>query len=180
VDRRARPALAFAFSILLSAITYLGATNQALNFLERRGRSTSPSRSRSGRRPAHPAAAPTPSAASASAARSSLLLTFVARQGLVAGKLVAALSLWFGALPLTVPRGSSGTTRRRGRRSDRWARSPAAARGGLTAFGSSCERVADSNRISLGEPVHAVRPLRPDSYKGGRAARLGGRCASTR
>ena len=28
--------LAFAFSILLSAITYLGATNEALNFLERR------------------------------------------------------------------------------------------------------------------------------------------------
>ena len=28
--------LAFAFSVLLSAITYLGATNQALNFLERR------------------------------------------------------------------------------------------------------------------------------------------------
>src|SRR6185312_5856372 len=79
--------LAFAFSILLSAITYLGATNQALNFLERRE-----------------AVNLTLQVAVGVGALLALLAAADAISGeRERGTLVAALSLWLGALLLTVP-----------------------------------------------------------------------------
>ena len=98
--------LAFAFSVLLSAITYLGATNEALNFLERReavnltlqvavGRRRPAGPARRGRRDQRRARARHAREPAAHARRS--------RAALVAGKLLAALSLWLGALVVTVP-----------------------------------------------------------------------------
>ena len=97
--------LAFAFSVLLSAITYLGATNQALNFLERREavNLTLQVAVGVGALLALLAAADAISGERERGTLESLLLTPVAREGLVAGKLVAALSLWFGAFVVSAP-----------------------------------------------------------------------------
>jgi ABC-2 type transport system permease protein len=99
------PLLLFCFSVLLSAVTYLASTNQALNFLERReavnlllqfavavgvlvtlivsADGISGERERG--------------------TLESLLVTPASRRGIVAGKLMAALSLWFAAFGVTIP-----------------------------------------------------------------------------
>ena len=99
------PVLLFAFSVLLSGVTYLAATNLDINFLEQReavdlilqvavavgvlvtlvvsADGISGERERG--------------------TLESLLLTPVSRRAIVGGKLVAALSVWFGALAVTVP-----------------------------------------------------------------------------
>lgn len=99
------PVLAFAFSVLLSAITYLTATSRGLNFLEQReavnlvlqvavtvgvlvtllisADAISGERERG--------------------TLESLLLTPVARRAIVTGKLAGALTLWFGCLLISVP-----------------------------------------------------------------------------
>ena len=121
--------LAFAFSVLLSAITYLGATNQALNFLERREavNLTLQVAVGVGALLALLAAADAISGERERGTLESLLLTPVDARRSSPGKLLAALSLWLGALVLTrsvrvVPR---ARRRRRGRGDRRPARSPA-------------------------------------------------------
>ena len=145
--------LAFAFSILLSAITYLAATNQALNFLERREavNLTLQVAVGVGALLALLAAADAISGERERGTLESLLLTPVAREGLVGGKLLAALSLWLGALLVTVPYvwflghdvGAAGEAIGTG------ALAGTLLAVGLTAFGIVVSALADSNRISL-------------------------------
>ena len=98
-------ALSFAFSVLLSLIAYLLATNTALNFLEHResvdllvevaiavGAMLSLL-----------AAADAVSGERERATLETLLLSPAPRRQLVAGKLLAALSLWLAAFLITVP-----------------------------------------------------------------------------
>jgi ABC-2 type transport system permease protein len=155
--------LAFAFSILLSAITYLGATNQALNFLERREavNLTLQVAVGVGAMLALLAAADAISGERERGTLESLLLTPVAREGLVAGKLVAALSLWLGALLLTVPYvwflghdvGAAGEAVGTG------ALAGTLLAVGLTAFGIVVSALADSNRISLSVSLFTLLAL---------------------
>jgi ABC-2 type transport system permease protein len=155
--------LAFAFSILLSAITYLGATNQALNFLERREavNLTLQVAVGVGAMLALLAAADAISGERERGTLESLLLTPVAREGLVAGKLVAALSLWLGALLLTVPYvwflghdvGAAGEAVGTG------ALAGTLLAVGLTAFGTVVSALADSNRISLSVSLFTLLAL---------------------
>jgi ABC-2 type transport system permease protein len=145
--------LAFAFSVLLSAITYLAATNQALNFLERREavNLTLQVAVGVGALLALLAAADAISGERERGTLESLLLTPVAREGLVGGKLLAALSLWLGALLVTVPYvwflghdvGAAGEAIGTG------ALAGTLLAVGLTAFGIVVSALADSNRISL-------------------------------
>jgi ABC-2 type transport system permease protein len=145
--------LAFAFSVLLSAITYLGATNQALNFLERREavNLTLQVAVGVGALLALLAAADAISGERERGTLESLLLTPVDRPGLVAGKLLAALSLWLGALVVTVPYvwflghdvGAAGEAIGTG------ALAGTLLAIGLTAFGIVVSSLADSNRVSL-------------------------------
>jgi ABC-2 type transport system permease protein len=145
--------LAFAFSVLLSAITYLGATNEALNFLERREavNLTLQVAVGVGALLALLAAADAISGERERGTLESLLLTPVDRPGLVAGKLLAALSLWLGALVVTVPYvwflghdvGAAGEAIGTG------ALAGTLLAIGLTAFGIVVSSLADSNRISL-------------------------------
>jgi ABC-2 type transport system permease protein len=97
--------LAFAFSILVSAITYLGATNEAVNFLEQREavNLTLQVAVAVGALLALLAAADAISGERERGTLESLLLTPLPRRELVAGKLVAALSLWFAAWVVSVP-----------------------------------------------------------------------------
>jgi len=155
--------LAFAFSILLSAITYLGATNQALNFLESREavNLTLQVAVGVGAMLALLAAADAISGERERGTLESLLLTPVAREGLVAGKLVAALSLWLGALLLTVPYvwflghdvGAAGEAVGTG------ALAGTLLAVGLTAFGTVVSALADSNRISLSVSLFTLLAL---------------------
>ena len=155
--------LAFAFSVLLSAITYLGATNQALNFLERREavNLTLQVAVGVGALLALLAAADAISGERERGTLESLLLTPVAREGLVAGKLVAALSLWLGALLLTVPYvwflghdvGAAGEAVGTG------ALAGTLLAVGLTAFGTVVSALADSNRISLSVSLFTLLAL---------------------
>jgi ABC-2 type transport system permease protein len=145
--------LAFAFSVLLSAITYLAATNQALNFLERREavNLTLQVAVGVGALLALLAAADAISGERERGTLESLLLTPVAREGLVGGKLLAALSLWLGALLVTVPYvwflghdvGAAGEAIGTG------ALAGTLLAVGLTAFGMVVSALADSNRVSL-------------------------------
>jgi ABC-2 type transport system permease protein len=145
--------LAFAFSVLLSAITYLAATNQALNFLERREavNLTLQVAVGVGALLALLAAADAISGERERGTLESLLLTPVAREGLVGGKLLAALSLWLGALLVTVPYvwflghdvGAAGEAIGTG------ALAGTLLAVGLTAFGIVVSALADSNRVSL-------------------------------
>ena len=145
--------LTFAFSILLSAITYLGATNQALNFLERREavNLTLQVAVGVGALLALLAAADAISGERERGTLESLLLTPVAREWLVGGKLLAALSMWLGALLVTVPYvwflghdvGAAGEAIGTG------ALAGTLLAVGLTAFGIVVSALADSNRISL-------------------------------
>jgi ABC-2 type transport system permease protein len=99
------PMLLFAFSLLLSAVTYLSATNQVLNFLEQKeavnlavavavavgalGTLVVCADGISGERERETLEA--------------LLVTPAPRQALVTGKLVAALSLWLATCAAAVP-----------------------------------------------------------------------------
>jgi len=97
--------LLFLFSVLLSGVTYLTSTNQALNFLEQR---------ESVNLVLQLAVAVgvlvtlVVSADGISGERErgtleSLLVTPVSRRSIIAGKLVAALTMWFATLVITIP-----------------------------------------------------------------------------
>ena len=97
--------LLFLFSVLLSALTYLTSTNQALNFLEQR---------ESVNLVLQLAVAVgvlvtlVVSADGISGERErgtleSLLVTPVSRRSIIAGKLVAALTMWFATFVITIP-----------------------------------------------------------------------------
>ena len=95
----------FGFSLLVSVITYLGATNEGVNFLEQREtvNLTLQVAVAFGALLALLAAADAISGERERGTLESLLLTPVPRRHLVSGKLLAALSLWFAALVVTVP-----------------------------------------------------------------------------
>jgi ABC-2 type transport system permease protein len=97
--------LAFAFSVLLSAITYLAATNEALNFLERREavNLTLQVAVGVGALLALLVAADAISGERERGTLESLLLTPTPRAALVSGKLLAAVSLWVVAMAIAVP-----------------------------------------------------------------------------
>lgn len=94
-----------AFSLLLSVIAYLAATNQALNFLEQREtvNLTLQVAVAAGALLALLAAADTISGERERGTLEGLLLTPVSKLDLTAGKLAAALSLWFAAFAITIP-----------------------------------------------------------------------------
>jgi ABC-2 type transport system permease protein len=99
------PTLLFAHSILLSVITYLAATNQVLNFLEQR---EAVSLTLSVSVAVAVLVTLIVSADSISGERErgtleAILLAPVSRQAIVAGKLLAAMSLWLGAYVVTLP-----------------------------------------------------------------------------
>jgi ABC-2 type transport system permease protein len=97
--------LAFAFSVLLSAITYLAATNEALNFLERREAVNLTLQVAVGVSAllALLVAADAISGERERGTLESLLLTPTPRAALVSGKLLAAVSLWVVAMAIAVP-----------------------------------------------------------------------------
>jgi ABC-2 type transport system permease protein len=97
--------LSFAFSLLLSVIAYLVATNRALNFLEHRESVNLILQVAIavGALLALLAAADTVSGERERGTLETLLLTPVSRFEITAGKLLAALSLWLAALAITVP-----------------------------------------------------------------------------
>ena len=97
--------LAFAFSVLVSVITYLGATNEGVNFLEQREtvNLTLQVAVAFGALLALLAAADAISGERERGTLESLLLTPLPRRQLVSGKLLAALSLWLAAWVVSVP-----------------------------------------------------------------------------
>jgi ABC-2 type transport system permease protein len=97
--------LSFAFSLLMSLIAYLVATNRALNFLEHRETVNLALQVAIavGALLALLAAADTVSGERERGTLESLLLTPVSRLDIAAGKLVAALSLWLGAFVIAIP-----------------------------------------------------------------------------
>src|SRR6478609_57002 len=97
--------LTFAFSLLLSVIAYLVATNHALNFLEHRETVNLLLQVAIavGSLLALLTAADTVSGERERGTLESLLLTPVSRLALAAGKLLGSLSLWAVALVVTVP-----------------------------------------------------------------------------
>ena len=97
--------LSFGFSILLSLIAYLVATNTALNFLEQREsvNLTLQVAIAVGGLLTLLAAADTVSGERERGTLETLLLTPVSRRQVVTGKLLAALSLWLVAFAITVP-----------------------------------------------------------------------------
>jgi ABC-2 type transport system permease protein len=97
--------LGFAFSLLLSVIAYLVATNRALNFLEQREsvNLTLQVAIAVGALLALLAAADTISGERERGTLESLLVTPVPRLEITLGKLLAALSLWPAAFVITVP-----------------------------------------------------------------------------
>jgi ABC-2 type transport system permease protein len=97
--------LCVAFSVLLSIIAYLTATNQALNFLEQREsvNVTLQVAIAVGSLLALLAAADAISGERERSTLESLLLAPVSRLDLTGGKLVAALSLWLAAFVITIP-----------------------------------------------------------------------------
>jgi ABC-2 type transport system permease protein len=97
--------LGFAFSLLLSVIAYLVATNRALNFLEHREtvNLTLQVAIAVGALLALLAAADTVSGERERGTLESLLLTPVSRLEITIGKLLAALSLWLAAYVITIP-----------------------------------------------------------------------------
>jgi ABC-2 type transport system permease protein len=98
-------ALLFAFSVLVSVITYLGATNEELNFLEQREavNLTLQVAVAVGALLALIVAADAISGERERGTLETLLLTPVPRRDLVSGKLLAALSIWFASLVVAVP-----------------------------------------------------------------------------
>lgn len=98
-------ALTLAFSVLLSVISYLVATNQALNYLEQRETVNLSLQVAIavGALLALLAAANAVSGERERGTLESLLATPVSRSGIAAGKTLAALSLWVAAYVVTVP-----------------------------------------------------------------------------
>src|SRR5256885_7802926 len=99
--------LSLAFSVLLSVLAYLVATNKALNFLEQREsvNLTLQVAIAVGALLALLAAADTVSGERERGTLEALLLTPVSRFELTAGELLAAFFLWGGALWVTIPYG---------------------------------------------------------------------------
>ncbi|WP_020391915.1 ABC transporter permease [Kribbella catacumbae] len=99
------PLLVFAFSVLLSAMTYLAATNRAMNFLEQREavNLTVQVSLTVGVLLTLLVSADAISGERERGTLEALLLTPVSRRGIVGGKLVAALTLWLACLVVTVP-----------------------------------------------------------------------------
>jgi ABC-2 type transport system permease protein len=99
------PLLLFAFSVLLSVVTYLAATNQVLNFLEQREavNLTLQIAVTVGVLVTLVVSADGISGERERGTLESLLLTPVSRRAIVAGKLVAALTLWIAAFLVSVP-----------------------------------------------------------------------------
>jgi ABC-2 type transport system permease protein len=97
--------LGLAFSLLLSAIAYLTATNTELNFLEQREsvNLTLQVAIGVGSLLTLLAAADAVSGERERGTLENLLLTPVSRRELAVGKLLAALSLWFAAFAITIP-----------------------------------------------------------------------------
>lgn len=97
--------LTLALSLLLSVVSYLVATNQALNYLEQREsvNLTLQVAVAVGALLALLAAADTISGERERGTLESLLVTPISRQRLAAGTLAAALSLWIGAFAVTIP-----------------------------------------------------------------------------
>lgn len=97
--------LSFAFSLLLSVLSYLVATNRALNFLEQREsvNLTLQAAIAVGALLALLTAADAVSGERERGTLESLLVTPVSRVGIAFGKLLAALSLWVVAFLITVP-----------------------------------------------------------------------------
>lgn len=97
--------LLLGFSVLVSTITYVGATSEGINFLEKREtvNLTLQIAVAFGALVALMAAADAISGERERGTLESLLLTPVSRGHLVSGKLLAALSLWFAALVVAVP-----------------------------------------------------------------------------
>jgi ABC-2 type transport system permease protein len=97
--------LLLAFSVLVSVITYLGATSEGINFLEKREtvNLTLQVAVIFGALLALLVAADAISGERERGTLESLLLTPVPRRQLASGKLFAALSLWFAALVVAVP-----------------------------------------------------------------------------
>ena len=99
------PTLAFGYSVLLSCVTYLAATNQVLNFLEQREavNLTLQVAMAVGILVTLVGAADAISGERERGTLEALLLAPVSRRSLVAGKLVAALSLWLACWTVSVP-----------------------------------------------------------------------------
>jgi ABC-2 type transport system permease protein len=97
--------LLFGFSVLVSAITYVGATSEGINFLEKRETVNLALQVAVafGALVALLAAADAISGERERGTLESLLVTPVRRRHLVSGKLLAALSLWFASLLVAVP-----------------------------------------------------------------------------
>jgi ABC-2 type transport system permease protein len=155
--------LTLALSGLLSVMTYLGATNQSLNLLERHEtvNLTAQVAVAVGALLAMVLGADAVSGERERGTLESLLLAPVSRGGLVAGKLLAALSVWVVTLALAVPYlwflargiGAFGD-----------AIGAAAIAGTLvavafTAFGIVVSALARSNRLSLSVSLFAVLAL---------------------
>jgi ABC-2 type transport system permease protein len=155
--------LALAFSLLLSVITYLAATNEALNFLEQREavNLTLQVAVGVGGLLALLGAADAISGERERGTLESLLLTPLPRGALVSGKLLAALSLWFGAMAITVPYvwflgrdvGAAGQAIATG-----WIAGTLLAVA-LTAFGIVVSAIARSNRLSLSVSLFVLLAL---------------------
>lgn len=155
--------LAFAFSVLLSAITYLAATNEALNFLERRESVNLALQVAVGVGAllALLVAADAISGERERGTLESLLLTPMPRASLVSGKLLAALSLWIGAMAIAVPYvwflghqvGAAGEAMLIGLVAGTLLAIA------LTAFGIAVSTLARSNRISLSVSLFVLLAL---------------------
>ena len=177
--------LMVAFSLLLSVITYLGATNQSLNFLERREtvNLTVQVAVAVGALLAMVVAGDAISGERERGTLESLLLAPVSRRGLAAGKLLAALSLWLAALVVTGPylwflaRGVGAFTDAIG---------AAAIAGTLVAV--DAHRPRDRHQLArpveppqpVREPLHPARPVHADPAARRRQAGMGGRAAAAR
>jgi ABC-2 type transport system permease protein len=99
------PSLLFGFSVLLSVVTYLTATNLAVNFLEQREAVNLVVQVAVavGVLVALAVSADGISGERERGTLESLLLTPVSRRAILAGKAVAALSAWFAAFAVSVP-----------------------------------------------------------------------------
>jgi ABC-2 type transport system permease protein len=99
------PALLVAYSVLLSATTYLAATNQVLNFLEQREAVslTVQIATAVGVLVTVVVSADAISGERERGTLEGLLLTPASRREIVLGKLVAAVSPWFGAFVVSIP-----------------------------------------------------------------------------
>jgi ABC-2 type transport system permease protein len=99
------PLLVFAFSVLLSAMTYLSATNRAMNFLEQREavNLTLQVALSVGVLLTLVVSADAISGERERGTFEALLLTPVSRRAIVGGKLFAAITLWLACLVVAVP-----------------------------------------------------------------------------